>query len=150
VPLAIGWINATRAFALMMGPLFISNLVHKNTLHYFFFLQGLGIILWSYLQFNFYISLIALFATGFFTTTLWSYTYTLLQKNIEEKYYGRIVAYNDMLFLLSAAFTSFMIGFLASNEYSLESITFLIGLGFILGAIYFKWVIKSQKIGEIE
>ncbi len=98
---------------------------------------------------DFYLSLVASVIVGLFSTTLWSYTYTLLQKNIEEKYYGRIVAYNDMLFLSSAAFTSFMIGFLATDGYSLEIITVLIGVGFVVGGIYFAWVIKSQNIKEI-
>ena len=95
---------------------------------------------------NFYMSIFASIVVGFFTTTLWSYSYTLLQKNIEQKYYGRIVAYNDMLFLSSAAFTSFMIGFFAVRDYSLEFITALIGLGFLVGALYFRWIIKTQNI----
>ena len=86
---------------------------------------------------------------GLFTTTLWSYTYTLLQKNIEEKYYGRIVAYNDMLFLSSAAFTSFMIGFLATHNISLESITALMAGGFVIGGLYFAWIIKKSNLEEI-
>jgi len=84
-----------------------------------------------------------------FTTTLWSYTYTLLQKNIEEKYYGRIVAYNDMLFLSSATLTSFMIGYLATHNISLESITMLIAGGFIVGGLYFIWILKNNFLEEI-
>ena len=99
---------------------------------------------------NFYLSLAASVVVGFFTTTLWSYTYTLLQKNIQEKYYGRIVAYNDMLFLSSAAFTSYMIGYLAKIDYSLELIAVFIGVGFMIGGLYFAWILKSQKIREIE
>ena len=98
---------------------------------------------------NFYLSLAASVVVGFFTTTLWSYSYTLLQKNIEKKYYGRIVAYNDMLFLSSAAFTSYMIGFLATHSFSLEVITAIIGSGFFIGAIYYKYVLQSQNIKEI-
>jgi hypothetical protein len=98
---------------------------------------------------DFYMSLFASVIVGLFTTTLWSYTYTLLQKNIEKKYYGRIVAYNDMLFLTSATITSFMIGFLATKGFSLEFITFLIGFGFIVGAVYFRWVLRTQNIKEV-
>ena len=98
---------------------------------------------------NFYLSLIASFIVGLFTTTLWSYTYTLLQKNIHEKYYGRIVAYNDMLFLTTAAFTSYMIGFLTANDFSLESTTLILGSCFIFGAVYFAWIIRTQNIKEI-
>jgi predicted MFS family arabinose efflux permease len=94
---------------------------------------------------SFILSIIASIVVGLFTTTLWSYSYTLLQKNIEEKYYGRVVAYNDMLFLTSAAFTSFITGFLSSHNYSLEYITSILGLGFIIGAIYFVWISRSFK-----
>ena len=54
VPLAIGWMNATRALGLMIGPFFISKIISKHNLHYFFILQGLAIILWSFLEYNFY------------------------------------------------------------------------------------------------
>jgi len=143
VPLAIGWINATRALALMIGPFFISKLVNKNTLHYFFFLQGLGIILWSYLQFDFYISLIALFVAGFFTTTLWSYTYLLIQEETEKKYMGRVISYNDMFFMLSNVTTALFIGYAAKWGMSLQNITILLGCGFILTALYYVWYRKN-------
>ena len=143
VPLAIGWINATRALALMIGPFFISKLVNKNTLHYFFFLQGLGIILWSYLQFDFYISLIALFVAGFFTTTLWSYTYLLIQEETEKKYMGRVISYNDMFFMLSNVATALFIGYAAKWGISLQNITIVLGCGFILTALYYVWFRKN-------
>lgn len=147
--LALGLLHASRAVGLVIGPLLISKWVNNKRLIYIFIFQGLAVWLWAYFMENFYLSLLASVVVGFFTTTLWSYTYTLLQKNIQEKYYGRIVAYNDMLFLSSAAFTSYMIGFLATINYSLELITVLIGSGFILGAVYFAWILKTQKIREI-
>ncbi len=142
VPLAIGWINATRALALMIGPFFISKRVSKNTLHYFFFLQGLSIIFWSYLQFNFYIALIGLFVAGFFTTTLWSYTYLLIQEETEEKYMGRVISYNDMFFMLSNVTTALFIGYAAKWGMSLQNITIVLGCGFILTAFYYGWFRK--------
>ena len=36
VPLAIGWMNATRAIGLMIGPFIIGRIISKNNLHYFF------------------------------------------------------------------------------------------------------------------
>jgi len=147
--LALGLLHASRAVGLVIGPLLISEWVSNKRLIYVFIFQGLAVWLWAYWMENFYLSLAASVVVGFFTTTLWSYTYTLLQKNIQEKYYGRIVAYNDMLFLSSAAFTSYMIGFLAKIDYSLELIAVFIGIGFMVGAIYFAWILKSQKIKEI-
>jgi len=148
--LALGLLHASRAVGLVIGPILISDWVNNRRMIYVFMFQGLAVWLWAYWMENFYLSLAASVVVGFFTTTLWSYTYTLLQKNIQEKYYGRIVAYNDMLFLSSAAFTSYMIGFLAKIDYSLELIAVFIGVGFMLGAVYFAWILKSQKIREIE
>ena len=150
ISLALGLLHASRAIGLVIGPIMLGKWTNNRGMVYIFLAQGLAVWLWAALMQNFYLSIFASVIVGLFTTTLWSYTYTLLQKNIEEKYYGRIVAYNDMLFLSSAAFTSFMVGYLATNDYSLESITVLIGAGFILGAIYFKWVVKSQNISEIK
>ena len=55
-----------------------------------------------------------------------------------------------MLFLSTAAFTSFMIGYLAGDGFSLEIIASIIGCGFIVGAIYFIWILKTQKIKDIK
>lgn len=147
--LALGLIHSSRAIGLIIGPIIIGDWINNKRLVYIFIGQALSIWLWAIFIDNFYLSLVASVVVGFFTTTLWSYTYTLLQNNIEEKYYGRVVAYNDMLFLSSATFTSFMVGFLSSNNFSLESITVLIGFGFIVGAIYFRWILKTQNISEV-
>jgi len=148
--LALGLLHASRAVGLVIGPILISEWVNNRRMIYVFIFQGLAVWLWAYAMENFYLSLAASVVVGFFTTTLWSYTYTLLQKNIQAKYYGRIVAYNDMLFLSSAAFTSYMIGFLAKINYSLELISLFIGVGFMIGGVYFAWILKSQEIREIE
>jgi MFS family permease len=147
--LALGLLHASRAVGLVIGPVILGNWINNKRLVNVFIFQAFAIWLWAYLMKDFYMSLFASVIVGFFTTTLWSYTYTLLQKNIEKKYYGRIVAYNDMLFLTSATITSFMIGFLATKGFSLEFITFLIGFGFVVGAIYFKWVLRTQNIKEV-
>lgn len=147
--LALGLLNSARAFGLVIGPVVLGKLINNKRLVYIFIGQALAVFLWAYLMENFYLSLFASVVVGFFTTTLWSYSYTLLQKNIQEKYYGRIVAYNDMMFLSSAAFTSYMIGYLATAEISLEMITSILGVGFLIGAIYYKYVLNTYKIKEI-
>ena len=147
--LALGLLHASRALGLVIGPILLSKWTKNKYITNIFIAQALAVWVWAYLMQDFYMSLFASLIVGLFTTTLWSYTYTLLQKNIEPKYYGRIVAYNDMFFLSSAAFTSFMIGFLATSSYSLEFITVLIGFGFIIGGVYFAWILKSQKIKDI-
>jgi len=147
--LALGLLHSARAVGLVIGPIFLNKYLKNQFIVYVFVFQALSIMLWASVMHDFYLSLGASVIVGIFTTTLWSYTYTLLQKNIEEKYYGRIVAYNDMLFLASAAFTSFMIGFLATKGFSLEMIAILMGTGFLVGAVYFSWIIKTKNIGEI-
>ncbi len=147
--LGIGLLHSARAVGLVIGPILLTKWINNKRVVYLFIFQGMAVCVWAFMMDNFYLSLFASVVVGFFTTTLWSYTYTLLQKNIEEKYYGRIVAYNDMLFLSSAAFTSFMIGFLVTHDFSLEQITIFIGIGFFIGAIYFYWILKTQVLKEI-
>ena len=139
VPLAIGWMNATRALGLMIGPFFISKIISKENLHYFFILQGLAIILWSQLEYNFYLALFALFVAGFFITTLWSYTYLLIQEETDTKYMGRVISYNDMFFMLANVATALFIGYASKWGLSLEAITFTLGLGFFFFAGYYYW-----------
>jgi hypothetical protein len=148
--LALGLLHASRAVGLVFGPMFLERLTNNNGMFYIFIFQGFALWLWAYMMDDFYLSLAASFVVGLFTTTLWSYTYTLLQKNIDEKYYGRIVAYNDMLFLSAAAITSYMTGYLVENGVTLEGVACIMGVGFILGGFYFKWVIKTKNIKEIK
>lgn len=141
VPLAIGLSNAVRAVALMFGPMFISKYVTKENLHYLLVFQGLAIILWSLTQSNFYISLISLFIVGLSTTTLWSFTYALLQNNCDEKYIGRVISYNDMFFMLACVVTTLFIGLMASLI-STDIITILLGIGFLAFAFYYTRILK--------
>jgi MFS family permease len=147
--LALGLLHASRAVGLVIGPVFLGKLINNKNFVYLFIAQGFAIWLWAYLMDSFYLSLLASVCVGLFTTTLWSYSYTLLQKNIDKHYYGRIVAYNDMLFLSTSAFTSFMIGFLAKNGFSLEMITVMLGSAFFIGAVYYKWITNKGNIKEI-
>ena len=139
VPLAIGWMNATRALGLMIGPFFISKIISKHNLHYLFVVQGLAIMLWSMLEYNFYFALLGLFVTGFFITTLWSYTYLLIQEETDPKYMGRVISYNDMFFMLSNVATALFIGYASKWGLSLEGITFTLGVGFLVVAGYYVW-----------
>lgn len=143
VPLAIGFINATRAIALSISPLIIGNFTSKDTFFWMILFQGLGVILWGLLQFDFYLSLIGILATGFFTTIIWSYTFTILQEATDPKFYGRVLAYNDMVFLGIATLTSFLIGFLYHLDVSLQNITFLLGFFFVIASFYWLWIKKN-------
>jgi MFS family permease len=142
VPLAIGWINAVRATALMIGPFFIGKWINSRNLHWFFILEGIAVILWSYMQYSFYWGLFTLFGVGFFTSTLWSYTYLMLQEETQSDYMGRIISYNDMFFMLSNIATALFIGYAYRGGLSLEGITFVLGIGFLAAACYYRWFRK--------
>jgi MFS family permease len=139
VPLAIGWINTSRAIGLTIGPLLFSRFINQSNLHYFFALQGFSIILWAFIEHNFYYSLGAIILVGFLSTSLWSYTYYLLQKEIEEQYLGRVIAYNDMIFMMTNITVTFFVGYAAKMGLGLNHITMTMGMGFMITAIYYKW-----------
>ena len=139
IPLSIGLSNATRALALMIGPMVITRWVTKSRLYYIFIAQGVAILLWAMLQHNFYTALVGLFLTGFFTTTIWSYTYAMLQEKVEQNYLGRVLAYNEMFFMLMNISTTFFIGFMATLV-GLDTITAILGGAFFGVAYYFKRV----------
>lgn len=143
VPLAIGITNALRAFALMIGPFLISSWINKQRLFYIFIFQGLSIILWAVLQNSFYIALTGVFLTGLVTTTIWSYTYAMLQEEVDKKYLGRVLAYNEMVFMLANVTTTFFIGFTAAY-FTLDIITIMLGCGFLGVAYYYKKVFLTR------
>ena len=147
--LALGLMHASRAVGLVIGPVILGKWINNKRLVFIFIAQAFAVFAWSVVMHNFYVTLVVSVAVGFFTTTLWSYSYTLLQKNIDEKYYGRIVAYNDMLFLSSAALTSYMTGFFATLGLSLQMIAVIMGVGFVVGALYYRFVLYNYEIKEI-
>ena len=139
IPLAIGWINASRAIGLSIGPLLFSRFINEKNLHYFFALQGLLIILWSFIQNDFSYSLIGIVVVGLLSTSLWSYTYYLLQQEIESQYLGRVIAYNDMIFMMTNILVTFFVGYAAKMGMELNYITIVMGSGFLLTAVYYRW-----------
>jgi DHA3 family macrolide efflux protein-like MFS transporter len=143
IPLAIGITNSVRAFALMIGPLLISNWISKKRMLYVFIAQGLSIIIWAFVQHDFYLGLVGMFLTGIATTTIWSYTYAMLQDEVEAQYLGRVLAYNEMVFMTVNVTTTFFIGIMASFV-SLQFISVSLGLGFLFVAYYYKRVFLKE------
>jgi MFS family permease len=95
------------------------------------------IIVWAFVQYDFYMGLVGIFLTGLTTTTLWSYTYAILQENIQPQYLGRVLAYNEMVFMLSNITTTLFIGFMASFI-GLNIITIILGMVFVFVGFYYK------------
>lgn len=139
VPLAIGLTNSIRAFALMIGPFFTHKFASKDKFHYLFIFQGLAIIIWANIQNNFYLGLIGMFLTGLATTTIWSYTYAMLQDKVDKQYLGRVLAYNEMIFMCTNVIVTLFIGLMASLI-TLDIISTILGLAFIAFAYYYKKV----------
>ena len=146
--LAIGLLHSFRALGLVIGPVVLGKWISNRRLSILFIFQAFSIFLWAAVMDNFYLSLGASVIVGFGTTTLWSYTYTLLQLHTDEVFYGRIVAYNDMFFLLSVALISLLIGVLAENKISLQMITMALGSGFIVATLYYGWIQKHHILKE--
>jgi len=144
IPLAIGWLNATRAVGLMVGPFVVGERVSERTLHIFFYLQGIAIIIWAMVEHDFYTSLFMMFFIGFFTTSLWSFTYTLIQNQIEPRFLGRALAYNEMVFMGMGIVTTMFTGVAYKSGLSLFGITIVIGVLFLLSGFYYKrWYDKG-------
>jgi len=68
IPLVMGFINATRALSLVLGQFILSRHINPKTLFYLLLAQGLSIMVWGVLQFNFYIS----FTWHYFMWTLYN------------------------------------------------------------------------------
>lgn len=137
ISLIIGFMNMTRAISLVVGPMILSKFINNKTLIWLFIGEFLGIGLWAVLQFDYYLGLIGLVAAGFCTSTLWSYTFTMLQNSCDKRFYGRVIAYKDMVYYLVSATISFMIGILYESGISLAMITFLMAVIFLFGALYY-------------
>ncbi len=145
IPLAIGWLNAVRAIGLMVGPLMIGKWVTHQNLHLFFVLQGIMILLWAMVAHSFYLSLGMMFFIGFFTTILWSYTYTLIQTHTEAKFLVRVVAYNDMIFMMLSIMTTLFVGVAFKWGMPLGIITATIGAGFIVAGVYYLFFKRKYR-----
>ena len=143
--LVIGFLNAIRALSLIVGPISLSKFVTEKSLFYVYLGQGFGIIAWALTQFNFYLSFLGLLAAGFCTSTLWSFTFTMIQKNCDKKFYGRVLAYTDMIYLSFSVFVSLLIGFLFDLGLSLSLITALLGSIFIMASFYWKFFLRIFK-----
>lgn len=148
VSLVLGFINASRALSLVLGQFFLSPYVNGKSLMIIFLLQGSSIMVWGFLQYDFYLSFIGIVLCGLFTTTLWSYTYTLIQYETEPTFYGRVIAYNDMVFMGLSTLVSFAIGFLFEQGMALWVITCLLGAGFIVFGLYWRWIHKEFTISH--
>jgi hypothetical protein len=68
-----------------------------------------------------------------------------LQENIEQKYLGRVLAYNEMLFMFVNIITTLFIGIMASLV-GLNIITIILGSLFIFIAIVFRTIYKIFRV----
>jgi len=144
--LAIGLMHAFRAVGLVSGPLLFGRWITTRRLPLLLLLQAAAIFAWASVLPNFYLSLALSVFVGLSTTTIWSFTYTLLQQHTAKAFYGRVIAYNDMFFLLTVSAVSLLIGGMAQWGISLQLITAMLGVAFMGGAFYFMWVEKKYEL----
>lgn len=149
IALAIGFMHAARALGLAVGPMVLTRYISVRYLPHLFCLQSISVLFYAMVIDDFYLSLVAMFFIGLFTTSLWSFTYTLLQHHVEHEYYGRIVAYNDMLFLGTSALVSYVIGWLYDLQVTLWAIVVVIAVGFIIAMLYSWWIKKAFNLQEL-
>ncbi len=149
VSLGIGLINAARAMGLVIGPMVLGHWINNSRLGWSLVAESFNIFLWALAIENFYFSVIASIGVGFVTTTLWSYTYTLLQHHTHSNFYGRVIAYNDMIFLGVGAAVSLIIGSLAEWGFSLGVITSILGSVFVFAVFYYRWIQQTYTLEEI-
>ena len=145
-PLAIGMLHAFRAIGLVAGPLLFSRWINARRLPWLLLLQAGTIMAWALVLPNFYLSLGVSVLVGLATTTLWSFTYTLIQHHTDKAFYGRVIAYNDMIFLLTVSLVSLATGALAQLKIDLRLIMTLPGIAFIFAAFYFNWIRRQYKL----
>lgn len=146
VPLALGIVHSIRAVGLVIGPIILGKWINSKRLIYIFLIQGLAMMFWASVVENFYLSLIGSFLTGFAITTLWSFTYTLIQEHTDKKYYGRVVAYNDMMFLSVGTLSSLVVGVLIEWQWGISEVLYLLASCFFLAAGYYKWIRKVYDV----
>lgn len=146
VPLALGIIHAIRALALVVGPIILGKWINSSRLMYLFLFQGLAMMFWATAVESFYLSVFGSFVSGLATTTLWSYTYTLLQEHTDTQYYGRVVAYNDMIFLSTAAISSFLVGVLIEFSWSISEVLIGLSLAFFIAFFYYIYIRRNYDV----
>lgn len=144
--LVIGLLNMSRSIAAFFGINFLSQVVNERTFFWIILAQGVGIFAWAILEFNFWISLIGAAGAGFCITSVWSYSFTQLQKSCEREYLGRVIAYNDMAYFLVASMTGVMVGALFKIGLNLSLITAVLGFMFFIAAFYYKFVIYERYL----
>ncbi len=149
VSLGIGLVHAMRAVGLTIGPMILGTWINLKRLGCLFVVEGLAIIAWGVVIEHFYLSLIVAVLVGFVTSTLWSYTFTLLQQHTHEEYYGRVIAYNDMVFLMVGGGASLLIGLLVKIGLTLSGIAFVLGGSFIIATIYYVWIRGQYELKEV-
>ncbi|MCR4942220.1 MAG: MFS transporter [Campylobacter sp.] len=143
--LVIGLINLSRSVSAFFGQIWLSKIVNKTNFVYLLLAQGAAIMLWGALEANFWLSFIGLIAAGFCITTIWSYSFTQLQKACDREFLGRIIAYNDMVYFIVASATSALIGLLYELGLSLKMIMFCMGAVFFVVAGYYVYVKNKYK-----
>ena len=90
-----------------------------------------------------------MFFVGLFTTSIWSFTYFMLQQNTNEEFLGRVISYNDMIFMFVSVGMTYMIGKMANAGVELSLISIMIGSLFFLASLY-AFVLRDKIAANVD
>jgi len=135
---SIGLMNSFKAIGLTIGAPLLGRFVSEKNLDIYFYLLGGSFLFWSFFMDSFYLSLVALFFIGVFAALLWAFTYTMLQRSVEERFLGRTLAYNDMVFMFFGVVATVGIGFLYEAGISLALLCATVGIIFVTNGVVYK------------
>jgi MFS family permease len=143
VPIALALIHSLRAISLVVGSILFSKYVNKNNFHYLLIYQAFALLFWGFVMEDLYLSILGSILNGLVIALIWSYTYTLLQEEVEQKFYGRVIAYNDMLFLAVSSLTAIATGRILEAGYPYLTIFIFSGSIFFISAFLVKKLLKN-------
>lgn len=140
----IGALYAARGIGTAIGPLFARRLFGdtrgrmQTAIGISFFISGLFYVAFGCAK-NFILAVLMLLIAHIGGSTLWVFSTVLLQRNVEDKFRGRVFAAEMALLTLMMAGSNYAMGELLDRfGYSPRTITIGIGLIFlVLGAIWF-------------
>jgi energy-coupling factor transporter transmembrane protein EcfT len=73
----------------------------------------------------------------------------MIQQEIEVEFLGRVIAYNDMVFMIFNIVVTLFVGYAAKMGMELKYITIIMGCGFITTAFYYAWF-KKNYLSDID
>jgi MFS family permease len=142
-----GWLNSAIGFGAFAGSFFLASLDNsanfRKVLLTNIFFQGISLLLFAYSH-NFYLSLVFAMAAGFSSICQTSVVMTIVQRETDNRFRGRVVSFVAMAIFGMLPLGSLLIGWLAPLiGISLTLLSQGI-LGIIIGIIFYNNLISTK------